>query len=988
MKTKSLRSALSVSTAALMLALSACGDDKITQADPPGQGDNPGGSEMPGGGELPGGDDNPGVDDPALPAPSGDVQLLATGQFISPNAIPGAVSQLMNPQLAIKPDFVVSGAIKAELSPDGNTLAVLTAGYNTVYAGAENNTLDRETSTQYIFIYDVSGENKGSPKFVQAINQTNAFNGLVWGGDQKLYASGGVDDNVYVYERNSIVPTAHWTQSAVIALGHNNLGIGSGVRPNAGGLGLSADGGTLVVANNYNDSITIINTANNTVVSEYDLRPFNTQRDEGAPGGAYPWAVKMKADGTTFVSSVRDREVVVLNLSNPAAPQFLARIPVEGNAYDMALSPDESQLYVAVSNTDEIAIINTNNLRLKKTIHVAAGMNDETEFNTKKYSGRDTISVSVAPDGRTLFAVNNGDNSISVISLDAAKGEKVTGMIPTLFAPKAVTFSSDGKSMYIVNGKSVTGANPGRAFGHQGEYGFALHKSSLMSAPIPGGDTLAELTRQVNMNNHYSVALTDEDKQKIRFLRNNIKHVIYIVKENRTFDQVFGDLENGANSDPSLTMYGKGITPNAHTLVSNFVTLDNFYTPGDGSMDGWAWVQHGHVTVTEEISQQENYAGVNRGMSYESEGSNRGVPVGLPTTAQRDEVTGGSFSTRTATLPGGTANALPGTANIVIPDAPYAKEGSSIYDAVLAAGLTVRNYGLGNNTGAIGSITDPLIEPFAARVVQLRSPVASLYARTDNYFRGYDQSYPDSFRMQEWAREFQQFVNNGDLPSFQLVRMGADHTGNYAQNVGQMNTAEREVADNDYAVGRLIDLVSKSPYAKDTLIIAIEDDSQAGSDHVDSHRSPIIIAGPFVKKQAVISTAYTQVDVLRTIEDILGTQHMNLNTAAATPMLEVFDVTADSAWNHDAVASTVLKQTNVGALIERLGSPYAEGPDVVSRRSPEWWASQTKDLDFSAEDRIPAEIFNEIQWRGVMGDDKPFPASRTVFPKAAEDDDD
>jgi DNA-binding beta-propeller fold protein YncE len=969
--------------AALMLALSACGEDKVVDNNPQPQ--EPGGEDP--GGQNPGGDtENPGVN----PEPSGDVQLLPTGQFISPGAIPGAVAQLMNPQLAVKPDFVVSGAIKAELSPDGNTLAVSTAGYNTVYTGDNHRTLDREASTQYIFIYDVSGENKANPKFVQAINQTNAFNGLVWSGDQKLYASGGADDNVYVYERNSVVPTAHWVLSATVGLSHNNAGIGSGVRPNAGALAVSADGKTLVVANNYNDSISIIDTNTNSVITEYDLRPYNTQRDEGGAGGEYPWAVKMKADGTTFISSVRDREVVALDLSNPSVPKFLARIPVDGNAYDMALSPDQSQLYVAVSNTDEVAIINTKNLKLRKTIHVAAGQFDDIQFNTRKYSGRDTMSVTVSADGKTLYAVNNGDNSISVVALDAAKGEKVQGLIPTAYAPKAVALSSDGQHMYIINGKSVTGPNvnynspSNNNAGYRDEYSFALEKSSLVSAPVPTGDALAELTRQVNSNNHYSVTMTDEDKKKVRFLRNNIKHVIYIIKENRTFDQVLGDLNNGSNGDPSLTMYGKPITPNFHALASDFVTLDNFYLPGDGSLDGWSWTQHGHVTVTQEISQQENYAGVDRGMGGEASGNNRGIPVGLPTTALRDEVTGGAFSRVTAGLKGGTANALPGPANVAIPDAPFAKEGASIYDAVLAAGLTVRNYGgMVNNLGAIGSITDPVVEPFASGIVQSRPYKPSLHDRTDVYFRGYDLSYPDSFRLQEWTREFQQFVNNGNLPSLQFIRMGSDHTGNYAQNVGQMNTPELQQADNDYAVGKLIELVAKSPYGKDTLIIAIEDDSQNGADHVDSHRSTTYVAGPYVKKQAIVSTAYSQVNVLRTIEDILGTEHINLNTASASPMLDVFDTTSDGSWDFTAVASTILKGTPVGLLAERSGTPYVDGPDVQSLNDVAYWAEATKDLDFSAEDRIPADIFNRIQWQGVMGD-KPYPGSHTVFPSVAE----
>ncbi|WP_296655198.1 beta-propeller fold lactonase family protein [Paraburkholderia sp.] len=922
----------------------------------------------------------------AMAVPPGNMALLPTGQFISPMAIPGAVQQLMNPQLAAKPTQVVSGAIKSQLSPDGNTLAVITAGYNTVYTGANNSTLDKADSTQYIFIYDVSGANKANPKFVQAIHQNNAFDGLVWSGNQTLYGTGGVDDKVYVYSRASAAPSAQWTQTNAIALNHTK-GIGSGVKPNAGGLALSADGRTLVVANNYNDSISLINTTSNTVVAEYDLRPFNTSGQNGVAGGEYPWAVSLKGDGTAFISSVRDREVVVLNLSNPAAPQFIKRIPVNGNAYGMAFSPDQSKLYVAVSGNDQIAVINTASHNVEKTIQIASqngNGNDQGSGNNKKYSGRDTVNVTVSKDGKTLYAVNNGDNSIAVISLDGNNGYHVAGLIPTAYAPKDITLSADGSTMYIINGKSVTGPNPLYISGTQAQYQFGLEQSSLVSAPVPTENVLAQLTSQVDENNHYSVKELASDAQTMQFMREHIKHVIYVVKENRTFDQILGDLGNGSNGDPTLTMYGKSTTPNFHNLAGNFVTIDNFTDPGDGSMDGWSWVQHAHITPTEEVSQQENYAGVSRGMSYESEGANRGLPVGLATTAMRDAASNGSFTSATASLPGGTANALPGIADVSVEDAPFGYQKASIYDAVLQAGGTVRDYGgMVNNVGSIGTIASPLLDPHGQNIVQAHPLKPSLVNLTDQYYRGFDQSYPDTFRELEWNREFQQYVANGHLPSFEFVRMGSDHTGNYAQNVGQMGSAEQEQADNDFAVGKLIETVAHSPYAKDTVVVVVEDDSQAGSDHVDSHRAPAYIVGAYVKKNAVVSTPYGQVNAVRTMEDLLGTQHINLNTAYAKPMADVFDTKSNGSWTYTAVASTILKGTNVGNVASGIdGDQFAEGADIHPLHNATYWANATKDFDFSREDRIPPDLFNRVLWKGVMGD-KPYPVPHSIYSKVA-----
>ncbi|WP_246279316.1 hypothetical protein [Paraburkholderia ultramafica] len=916
------------------------------------------------------------------------MELLPTGQFISPRAIPGAVQQLLNPQLSAKPTQVVSGAIKSQLSPDGNTLAVITAGYNTVYTGANNSTLDNADSTQYIFIYDVSGANKASPKLVQAIHQNNAFDGLAWNGNQTLYGTGGADDTVYVYNRASAVPSAQWAQTTAIALNHTK-GIGSGVKPNAGGLAVSADGRTLVVANNYNDSISIIDTTSKTLVSEYDLRPFNTSGQQGVAGGEYPWAVSLKADGTAFVSSVRDREVVVLNLANPASPQFITRIPVKGNAYGMTLSPDQSKLYVAVSNADQVAVIDTVSHHVEKTIDIASRSgdgDDQGSGNNKKYSGRDTVNVTVSKDGKTLYAVNNGDNSIAVISLDGNYGYHVNGLIPTAYAPKDITLSADGSQMYIINGKSVTGPNPLYTAGTRAQYQFGLEQSSLVSAPVPMGDVLARLTTQVDENNHYSVKESDSDRETMNFLRARIRHVIYVVKENRTYDQVLGDLGNGSNGDPTLTMFGKATTPNFHNIATNFVTLDNFTDPGDGSMDGWSWVQHAHVTPTEEVSQQENYAGVSRGMAYESEGSNRGLPVGLATTAMRDFATNGKYTSATSALPGGAANALPGIADVTVPDAPFGYQKASIYDAILQAGGSVRNYGgMVNNVGTIGTIANPLLNPAGTNNVQAHPLKPSLVNLTDQYYRGFDQAYPDTFRELEWNREFQQYVANGQLPSFQLVRMGSDHTGSFAQNVGQMGSAEQQEADNDFAVGKLVETVAHSPYAKDTLIVVVEDDSQAGSDHVDSHRSTAYIVGAYVKKHAIVSTAYSQVNALRTMEDVLGTQHMDLNTAYAKPMADVFDTRSDGRWTYTAAASTILKGTNVGNVASGIdGNQFAQGEDIHPLHDATYWANATKDFDFSKEDRIPPDLFNRVQWKGVMGD-KPYPVPHSIYSKVAAD---
>src|SRR5215467_8234628 len=303
------------------------------------------------------------------------------------------------------------------------------------------------------------------------------------------------------------------------------------------------------------------------------------------------------------------------------------------------------------------------------------------------------------------------------------------------------------------------------------------------------------------------------------FLHRHIKHVIYIVKENRTYDQILGDL-SAANGSAALTQFGEKITPNFHNISRQFVTLDNFTDPGDGSMDGWSWSLQGRVTNTETITQLINYAFVTRGLSYESEGMNRNVAVNWETVAQRDSASGPvgstSYTNATSSLPGGTGNVLTGSGNHASTDAPFGVQDGYIFNAVLNAGGTVRNYGfLVNNIGSIGTKTVPVSNPFAAGIVQVAPLDPALAPLTDVYVRGYDQNYPDMWRYNEWRREFDQFVANGNLPSLSLVRFSHDHMGSFGSALGKVNTPETQQADCDLALGKIVEAVANSPYAAD-----------------------------------------------------------------------------------------------------------------------------------------------------------------------------
>jgi hypothetical protein len=297
---------------------------------------------------------------------------------------------------------------------------------------------------------------------------------------------------------------------------------------------------------------------------------------------------------------------------------------------------------------------------------------------------------------------------------------------------------------------------------------------------------------------------------------------------------------------------------------------------------------------------------------------------------------------------------------------------------VLNAGGTVRNYGmLTNNIGSIGTKAAPITDPHSAGVVQVAPLNPSLADKTDLYFRGYDQAYPDLWRFNEWNREFQQFDATDSMPNFVMLRLAHDHTGSFGSALGGVDTPEKQQADNDYSVGRVVQAVANSThYRNNTLIMVIEDDCQDGPDHYDSHRATAYVVGPYVKQGAVVSTRYSQVNMLRTIEDIFGTAHVNLNTAYQRPMADVFDTNSNGNWSFTALASTVLKGTTLVTASKESEVQYAEGPDVHPTHDAAYWARATRGFDFSDADRVPVALYNEVLWNGLM-EGKPYPTVRT-----------
>jgi hypothetical protein len=415
-----------------------------------------------------------------------------------------------------------------------------------------------------------------------------------------------------------------------------------------------------------------------------------------------------------------------------------------------------------------------------------------------------------------------------------------------------------------------------------------------------------------------------------------IKHVIYIIKENRTYDQVLGDLPYG-NGAPALTELGAAITPNLHSLARNFVTLDNFYDTSEVSYDGWAW-STGALAPDIVLRQTPVNYSFRGGVAHESEGDNRNINLVARTGTNASD-----------------PDVLPGLTNTAAPDGPGHQVNTGyLWDQALRAGLTVRNYGFFDDN--IGSA---VAYPTSSTTTQVRPANPALAPNTDLYFRGYDQNNADFYLYQEWVRDF---AVNG-LANLTLLRLPHDHTGSYSTALAGVNTPELQVADNDYAVGSVVDFVAHSIYASNTLIFVIEDDAQNGADHVDAHRSIAFIVGPYVKQGgALVSTQYNTVNFIRTMERVLGLAPLHLTDAVAQPMADVFD-TNEATWTYRAAPAPILYNTTL-PLPARAAGLVVPKPT----HDAQYWARVTKGMNFAKADQVNPEAFNRILWKGLKGD--------------------
>jgi DNA-binding beta-propeller fold protein YncE len=938
---------------------------------------------------------------------NGGPTFIPTGQTITATAATGSKYQRLATGLRKDGNADADDAVSESLSPDGKTLLVLTSGFNNSFyhqgpgyvpflfaqldptTGQPSSTMLNQA--EWVFVYNVTS---GTPKKVQEIPIPNTYEGLVWDpSGNGFYVSGGVDDRILVFWSvpSNPLSSRYQPNGPFVVLNHNSND--SNPIPNhdggllahtiagqavpalvtgaiAGGMDVSKDGKTMVVANYGNASASIVNLQSRTVSNEV---VFYTPGSATAQG-EYPFWVQVVSSPSNgsyvkaYVTSQRDNQVMVISGTSVSSV-----IPVPSGPNKMVLNASQSVLYVACGNDDSIVAINTATDTIMYTISLArAGY---------PYKGSWPDDIALSPDGQTMYVSLGGENAIAVVSLAY---RNVLGRIPVGWYPTSVRVSANGKYLWSINEKSNVGPNPGQTYySWNTPYGIGLNKTStdtytwegekagIVSMPVPDYNQLSYLSNQVDANNGFG---TPNDSSEMAFLRTVITHVIYIVNENRTFDQVLGDLGNGSNGDPKLTFFTQPITPNLHALAADYATLDNFYDSSETSGVGWNWVMQGHTNAFVEQTQPVDYGNSDGyGFTYDWQGIVKHINLGLP-------ATGGNsiFNTRITGLldPTGSSTILPGYADPSATEGAdnlsYGTLGGYIWEDALRKGLSVRNYGWNDDLTYYGSNTPfnpPLVRnPFNTGTLQSAPSTPSIQPVTDLYYRAFDMQYPDIWRIEEWQREYNNFVTNGNMPNLMVMTIPHDHTGSFGSALEGLSTPQLELADHDYAIGQLVQTVSNGPYWGSTAIVMLEDDPQDGQDHVEAHRSIIHIISPYTKSHSVIHTTYTSVNAVRTVEDLLGLQPMGMNDANSAPMSDVFTTSPNLQTYQAIIPGSLCAQPVSPDLVPACSNPNKKKTRPVHQlHNGKWWTRMTAGMDFHDPDHLDAARYNALLELGITG---------------------
>ncbi|AHG93065.1 phosphoesterase (plasmid) [Gemmatirosa kalamazoonensis] len=724
---------------------------------------------------------------------------------------------------------------------------------------------------------------------VQTLDQPAAFVGVAFSPDGgTLYASGGNGDVVYRYRWAD--RSATLVDSLVLA---TKAPRANGTRYPAG-VAVSPDGRTLYVAENLADSLAVVDVASGRVTQR-----LATER--------YPYAVAAAPDGTVYVSAWGGNTVSVFT-PDAGGLRDAGRLAVARHPSALLLNARGTRLFVASGSTDRVAVVDTRARR------VVATLQDPPPSGPGE--GSTPNALALAPDGARLYVAEADANAVAVFDLAAATADvpnatgadRLAGRIPTGWYPCAVLASRE--ALLVASGKgrgtapNPDGPQPILSREHQGSpANTTLRQIGGTVQIVPLGDAaeLARLTARVVAANGWDESRVPSAESRRSYPR--IEHVVYVVKENRTYDQVLGDLTQ-ADGDTSLLYFPRSVSPNHHALAERFGIYDRFFVNAEVSPDGHNWSMAAYATDYLEKTVPSNYSG--RGRTYDYEGTNRNR----------------------------------------VPDDDAAEPASGyLWNLAEKKGIAFRNYGefvVPDDADRAGPMPSGYKgnKPFLAR-------------HTHATFPGFDLTIPDQRRADLWIAELQEFVRQGQMPALEIVRLPNDHTAGARRG---SPTPAAYMADNDLALGRMIEALSRTPFWRSTVVFVLEDDAQNGPDHVDSHRSPLLIVSPWARPGVHHRWANTT-DVLRTIEEILGLASMSQFDHYGRPLRDVWTDKPDLRPYTVLTPSVPLTERNT-----------AMGPDAR--------ASAHLALDF--EDQADEDTFNRILWRAAKGQDVPYPGARRL----------
>ncbi|MGI8403063.1 MAG: SMP-30/gluconolactonase/LRE family protein [Gemmatimonadaceae bacterium] len=738
---------------------------------------------------------------------------------------------------------------------------------------------------------------RSTGRILQTVPLPAVFLGIVFSPDGKsLYVSGGNQDVIYRFDWRGGAATL--ADSIVLEarrkIKDDMMGsmMKDGIRYPAG-IAISPDGRTLYAAENLGDSLAVVDLGSKRVVQR-----LATER--------YPYGVAVAPDGTVYASAWGGWTVSAFRPLPNGKLTGGTRIRVGRYPSALVLSRDGSRLFVASGSTDRISVVDTRSQQLVGTL------NDANPASTGEGSTPNALSLS--PDGTRLYVAEADNNAVAVFDLSAntsgnsaARGnDALAGRIPVGWYPSAL--AADGSDLLVISGKG-RGTAPNSGNRQPGEhsrpqnrdYTLGQINGTLVIIPLAGTGAadLVRWSERVAGANGWNTA-----RPPARYPP--FEHVIYVIKENRTYDQVFGDLPQ-ADGDSSIVFFPRAVSPNHHALAERFGIFDRFFVNAEVSPDGHNWSRAAYATDYSEKTIPSHYS--DRGRTYDYEGLNRDV---VP------------------------------AEDVAEPSSGY------IWNLADRAGITYRNYG--------EYVNQP--EDSAARNDTAYFPTkASLAAHTNKSYPGWSLEIPDQVRIGIWLNEFQGFVRSGRLPALELVRLPNDHT--WGASAGRP-TPRAYMADNDLALGRLIEALSKSPYWKNTAVFVLEDDAQDGPDHVDSHRSPLLVISAYNRGKVFHRFANTS-DVLATIEDILGLGRMSQFDHYGRPLREIWETTPDLRPYTALTPAVRLNELNPkkGAMAE-----------------------MSKKLVVKKEDTSDDDLFNRILWTTIKGD-KPYPGTRRMSTLAA-----